>query len=137
MYKMEDVPLINIQILDSVCLFFEAGIDRYLQLQKPVWFAWAVVKVKVLQNSLPFLPQADFVMLSLFLSLLTVSGKDHEWSAFPLQSQKRKENTIRAGASSQAPISLGRTILRYCLKCNHLLYRKAMLNSEQLLNNTE
>lgn len=64
-----------------------------------MWLAWAAVKVRVLQNCWPFFPQADLVMLSLLLSLLTVSGKDHEWAAAPLQSQRRKQNAVRAGAS--------------------------------------
>lgn len=60
-----------------------------------MWLACAMFKVKVLQNCLLFLPQADLVTLSLFSSLLTVAGRDHEWAASPLQP---KQSTVKAEA---------------------------------------
>lgn len=104
-----------------------------------MWFAWAAFKVKVLQNCLPFLPQADLVMLSLLLSLLTVSGKDHWWAASPLQSQIRRQNLFMAGPWAQHQFLSIHFIRKWrsSLKCSHLpLYGKAT-HSEKLQNNTQ
>lgn len=54
-----------------------------------MWLACAMFKVKVLQNCLLFLPQADLVTLSFLSSWLTVVGRDQEWAASPLHLRKR------------------------------------------------
>lgn len=67
-----------------------------------MWLACAMFKVRVLQNCLLFLPQADLVTLSLFSSLLTAAGRDHEWAASPLQPDRAKavkaEARLRTGS---------------------------------------
>lgn len=78
-------------------------------------------------------------MLSLLLSLLTVSGKDHWWAASPLQSQIRRQNIFMAGPWAQHQFLSIHFIRKWrsSLKCSHLpLYGKAT-HSEKLQNNTQ